>query len=214
MRISDIITQKDLDEDFSKFQKAAAGAAMMGSLMYAGSHRETPAQASATVELPQATPYVSPLHNVTTPKTARTKMTDEHILALTIWGEARNHGVDGMRAIAHVIMNRLVANRPSLGGDTLKGVVTKRKQFSCWNPNDPNHAAMLDIDNLDEGSPDYEAWQEAKKIAHDVLSGKDRDPTNKALYYHTTGVHPAWATGIKAIGQYANHLFYRKVAKA
>ena len=57
-----------------------------------------------------------------------------HLLAATTWAEARSEGEEGMRAVAHVIVNRV---GPRFGED-ISTVVLAPKQFSSWNLHDPN----------------------------------------------------------------------------
>lgn len=99
-------------------------------------------------------------------------------------------------------------------GHGIMGVSLKRKQFSCWNKNDANRAKMQEISQLPEGHPDKVRWEQAKKLAERIVSGEDSDPTNGALFYHTTDVNPVWAKGVKPTGQYANHVFYDDFARA
>ena len=152
-------------------------------------------------------------------------------MALTIWAEARNQGEAGMRAVGHVIKNRTEHER---WGDNIKDVVLQRKQFSAWNKGDPNREAMeqmLEIDRMFQDHPEgfdewetkflkspqareYKAYKEAKKIARDILKGQDQDPTNGALFYHTTGVSPVWAKGQEPIAKFADHIFYATDKKA
>lgn len=159
-----------------------------------------------TVQLPDAKvtePKAAPHHNA-----LRKQAT---LLALTMWGEARSHGPQGMRAIGHVILNRMDSDRDF--GGTVKDVVMKRKAFSCWNPSDPNREAMREIKELPKNSLDYKRWMEAKKLAVMLLAHQLKDTTNGSLFYHTDGVDPAWAQGIKPVAQIANHYFYRNDAK-
>ena len=52
---------------------------------------------------------------------------DVHLLAATTWAEARSQGEDGMRAVAHVVVNRIGARF----GEDLETVVLRPKQFSA-----------------------------------------------------------------------------------
>lgn len=137
---------------------------------------------------------------------------DALMLAKTMWGEARQHGVSGMNAVGHVIANRARAEKPSFGLG-IKGVALKKNaagvyQFSCWNPRDPNRAKLANIDNLPKDSPDYKAWQEAKKLAVSIMNGKSADPTRGATFYHTTAIKPYWAAPEKYSATVGNHIFY------
>lgn len=133
---------------------------------------------------------------------------DLKMLALTMWGEARNQGEEGMRAVGHVIKNRADENKPNLFGAGIKGVATASHQFSAWNKGDPNRQKMNNIDKLDPSSEDYSTWQKAQRLAANILTGRDPDPTKGSLYYHTTAVNPRWARNIDPVVKIGSHLFY------
>lgn len=136
-------------------------------------------------------------------------------LALTMWGEARNQGQAGMRAVGHVIKNRAESNHPRVfGGTDIEDVAYAPKQFSAWNKGDPNREMMLNIDELQQGDPGYDEWQEAQQIATNILTGKDRDNTDGSLYYHTKAVNPAWARKIDPVKAIGDHLFYNEIPRA
>lgn len=204
MRVTDLFPPEVIDEDIRKMM---GGAVLGASLMAA-----TPVQKD-----PEPVPFTQ----------------EAMVLAQTIWGEARSHGREGMEAVGHVILNRANSGKDRLFGSGIEGVATKRKQFSCWNPGDPNRVKMEKMAELDEyvsrsEAPDgsdfntwyqafvktgagqeYRAWREAKQIARGLLSGGNPDPTGGALFYHTTAVQPSWATRMTPSGQIANHIFYR-----
>jgi hypothetical protein len=129
------------------------------------------------------------------------------LLAATAWGEARSEGEDGMRAVAHVMVNR-VGQR---FGDSLETVIHAPKQFSVWNRGDPNRrlvSGLAENTNVAFGGPE---WEAAQRIAREVLSGQSVDPTNGALFYHTRAIRPYWShhgEGRRVIGA---HVFYRDV---
>jgi spore germination cell wall hydrolase CwlJ-like protein len=134
---------------------------------------------------------------------------DAHWMALTAWGEARNQGEIGMRAVAHVIANRRQAKTH---GTFVTDTVSAAWQFSCWNKNDPNRALMLAIEDLPEGGAAHRQWLVAKRITAEVLAGRSADPTGGALFYHTTAVAPAWSRGVMPVTQIGDHLFFRTAA--
>jgi spore germination cell wall hydrolase CwlJ-like protein len=129
---------------------------------------------------------------------------DAHWMALTMWGEGRSEGEDGMRAVGHVIRNRWLAKRGGFVTDT----VSQAWQFSAWNEGDPNRTAMLDIDALQPGTRDHRLWLSAKSLSAEILSGRSVDPTGGALFYHTTAVRPAWSQGLAPVAQIGSHLFF------
>jgi spore germination cell wall hydrolase CwlJ-like protein len=123
-----------------------------------------------------------------------------------MWGEARNQGELGMRAVGHVIANRRQAKTH---GTFVTDTVSAAWQFSCWNKNDPNRAMMLAIEDLPEGGAAHRQWLAAKRIAAEVLAGRSVDPTGGALFYHTTAVQPTWSRGVTPVAQLGDHLFFR-----
>jgi N-acetylmuramoyl-L-alanine amidase len=129
------------------------------------------------------------------------------LLAATVWGEARSEGESGMRAVAHVMQNRV---GPRFGED-LATVILSPKQFSVWNRNDPNRRTVMSLARDPSNVATDPEWQIADRVAREVLSGQSVDPTGGALFYHTRGVRPRWARigqGRQVIGQ---HIFYADV---
>jgi N-acetylmuramoyl-L-alanine amidase len=130
--------------------------------------------------------------------------TDDDIdaVARTIWGEARGEGVLGMRAVAHVIANRV--HRPCWWGTTWRSVCWKARQFSCWNTGDVNKARMATLTFSDA------AFRQAYAIAASVMAGLDADDiTGGADHYHADSVTPEWRDEAKRTGSIGHHVFYR-----
>jgi len=135
--------------------------------------------------------------------------TEVRLLAATAWGEARSEGEDGMRAVAHVMQNR-VGDR---FGEDIATVILSPKQFSVWNRGDPNRRLVQSLVNDPSRVPDTE-WETAQRVAREVLSGQSVDPTNGALFYHTNAIRPRWShqgQGRQVIG---SHVFYTDVPDA
>jgi N-acetylmuramoyl-L-alanine amidase len=135
--------------------------------------------------------------------------TEVRLLAATAWGEARSEGEAGMRAVAHVMQNR-VGDR---FGEDLATVILSPKQFSVWNRGDPNRRLVQSLVANPSRVPDAE-WETAQRVAREVLSGQSVDPTNGALFYHTGAIRPRWSRqgeGRQVIG---SHVFYTDVPDA
>ncbi len=130
---------------------------------------------------------------------------DAHWMALTMWGEARREGEAGLRAVGHVIHNRRKRGRH---GGYATDTVSEAYQFSCWNANDPNRWLLDNIHRLRPGSVDHRAWEDAKRIAAEILEGRSEDPTGGALFYHTLAVAPAWSRGIPPVRRIGSHVFF------
>lgn len=139
------------------------------------------------------------------PAAAPVDVVDAHWMALTMWGEARGAGAEGMRAVGHVIDNR---RRAGMHGRYATDQVGEAFQFNCWNPGDPNLAKMLNVEALPPGSREHELWMLAKRLADDILAGRSVDTTEGALFYHTTAVAPRWSRGVPPVRQIGSHLFF------
>ena len=138
---------------------------------------------------------------------AEVDVVDAHWMALTMWGEARGDGEEGMRAVGHVIDNRRRAGHRS--GRYVTDTVSAAWQFSCWNAGDPNHRAILELDRLPADSHDRRMGRLARRLADEILAGRSPDPTGGALFYHATGVAPAWSEGVPVARQIGRHFFFR-----
>ena len=161
---------------------------------------------------------------------------DIKLLALTIWGEARNQGHVGMEAIGHVIMNRINHHEKKYGED-LQSVVLNPHQFSCWSDADQNKEKIQRMSLIDQAiqnqeapngvdydewfselkkTPDwtdYQAWIQAYKIAENILKGRSSDPTHGATMYHTVSSNPKWTHKVRPTVQIGSHIFYKDFGK-
>ena len=138
---------------------------------------------------------------------------DTEVLARTIWGEARGESLEGMEAVARVVMNRYKARKWFTGYvleegkkvPSIKETCLKKAQFSCWNKNDVNYAKLLAVDERDK------AFVLCLKIADRAISGHLPDFTNNALFYHTKSIKPKWAVGHSPCYEVGQHLFYNDI---
>ena len=127
---------------------------------------------------------------------------DLDILIRTLIGEARGEGLEGQIAVAHVIINR--TNNPQWTRDnTIAMTCLRRRQFSCWNIDDPNFKR---IKNEDVGS---EYYKQALLAANRALDGSDT--TKGSLHYHAKQITPNWAKGKDPVLKLGNHYFYNDV---
>ena len=147
------------------------------------------------------------------------------IMALTMWGEARNEGNAGLAAVAWTIRNRAEADlwgdgKPDWWGEGIAGVCLKPWQFSCWNANDPGSAqmrAMLTGGSTETGSLNFRGVTDAKlqqcmAIAGDVLDGRIEDPTKGATHYYADYIAtPKWAKGKDPGVVIGRHRFFADV---
>lgn len=132
-------------------------------------------------------------------------MTDERVLAQTIYGEARSGGDVLMTAVANTVINRVA--KQSWYGKTITEVCWKGKQYSCWNTDDPNCAIIEKIDTSDP------VFFRATVIASEAVAGTLADTTNGATHYYSTYIpEPSWAEGHTPCAALGNMLFYNDIS--
>jgi N-acetylmuramoyl-L-alanine amidase len=108
------------------------------------------------------------------------------VVRMCLWAEARGEGPEGMLAVWWVIRNRSVTRVRSM-----KEEVLRPKQFSSFNPDDPNRAKLLTA-YLD----DRAGWSTADAVATLAEKGRTLDPTTGATsYYNPSICQPAWGRG-------------------
>lgn len=130
------------------------------------------------------------------------------VLARTLWGEARGEGIDGMKAVACVILNRVAVAKKKgkfWWGNNIIQVCQKPYQFSCWNRSDPNFQKLQSVDENDL------YFASALRIARRAVIGALKDITEGATHYHAASITPYWARGEEPVVTIENHKFYKLV---
>lgn len=118
---------------------------------------------------------------------------DIDVMTRTMLGEANGEGTMGLAAVGHVLMNR--ATDGNYGGTSISSVALAPKQFSAWNSGAGGN-------NPSKWDPNSPAYQQARAIAVDVLSGRVVDPTNGATHYYS----PRGMDKLVADGDQANRI--------
>lgn len=131
------------------------------------------------------------------------------LLAMCLWGEARNQTEEGLIAVGCVIRNRVLSGR---FGASWKDVMLAPKQFSCFNPDDPNRRKMMEPDRY--GTPGV--WARVARVAEGIFRGETKDITDGSDHYHTVqrpkGAKvwpPSWARRMTKTLVAGDHVFYR-----
>lgn len=121
-------------------------------------------------------------------------------LAMNSYYEALGQGVDGMFAVAQVVINRTNAEGfPSTVCGVVHQKVNSRCQFS-W------------VCDRRKSAPDKNSqeWEDAMSVATTMVVDK---PVVKglesALFFHATSVRPNW-NGLVRVKRVGDHIFYRK----
>lgn len=138
---------------------------------------------------------------------------DLQIMARTLWGEARGEGIEGLEAVARVIINRYKAKKWFTGYrvengrkiPAIKETCLKKSQFSCWNKKDANYPKLLLVD---EKNP---VFVKCLDIAEKAIDGRLPDFTNNATFYHTRAIKPKWALHHSPCYETGGHLFYNDI---
>ena len=111
-------------------------------------------------------------------------------LSLTLYHEGlKDEPIRGLFAIAQVVMNR-AERKP----ERVCAEVQKYKQFS-WTLSPPP---------VEDGLP----WRNAQQVAR--LSLHMADFTGGATHFHALYVSPYWKPDMTPLGQWGNHIFYRR----
>jgi len=118
------------------------------------------------------------------------------IIALTILGEARGEGFEGMAGVASVIQTRAIERK-----QTASEVCLAPKQFSFWNGGVSEAKKQQLLKNPQA--------QNAIRLAKLVAEKRLPDVVNGANHYHTFQVSPKWSKGEQTVAVIKNHKFYR-----
>ena len=127
---------------------------------------------------------------------------DVLVFARTIYGEARGEDEEAKIAVANVVMNR--ANDPKWWGKTVKEVCLARKQFSCFNFEDPNFVELVNVTIKNK------VFQECFGIAYSVMKKLLPDNTNGATHYHNRDIDTLWDDKMSIALELNNLLFYNE----
>jgi spore germination cell wall hydrolase CwlJ-like protein len=120
-------------------------------------------------------------------------------LTQAVYYEAGFEPVEGRRAVAQVVLNRLrhPAFPKSICGVVYQGAGSGTCQFTFV------------CDGALYREPEAGAWQQARVIAEAALGGFVERPVGEATHYHADYVAPRWAPLLSKITQIGAHIFYR-----
>lgn len=124
----------------------------------------------------------------------------ETCLAQAIYYEAAGEGIEGGRAVAQVVLNRVrhPAYPASVCGVVYQGaerITGCQFSFTC--------------DGSLERPPEPRAWAAARRLAGEALSGRVFAPVGHATHFHANYVLPYWADSLDKTLQVGKHIFYR-----
>ncbi|HEY0315082.1 MAG TPA: cell wall hydrolase [Sphingomonas sp.] len=169
--------------------------ASIGRPALADSRPSPPALAYAVPAIaPDATLSWTPL------KIVATKGGDIDCLTAAIYYEARSESLEGQRAVAAVVLNRV--NRPAFA-PSVCGVVHQRARGACQ--------FSFMCDGSTHARKDERAWETAARIAREALGGLFSSTVGSATFYHTVAVSPDWSARVSRVATIGRHVFYRSI---
>ena len=127
----------------------------------------------------------------------------------TMYGEASNQPDAGIRAVGHVVNNRVRAQRKAWGLTT-RQVAFKRKQFSWLNRSDPGLKRFKAMLAKPMSDPDRQKWEHIKYLSDHLGS----DNTSGATSYTTNDWNTYWKYSMTVVGVMFDHTFFRPKTKA
>jgi hypothetical protein len=123
------------------------------------------------------------------------------LLCLTqaVYYEAGYEPIDGRRAVAQVILNRMrhPAFPKSICGVVYQGAGSGVCQFTFV------------CDGALYRAPARDAWLQAEAVARAALAGFVETRVGEATHYHADYVAPRWAPMLAKVAQIGQHIFYR-----
>ncbi|WP_373693956.1 cell wall hydrolase [Parafrankia sp. BMG5.11] len=120
-------------------------------------------------------------------------------LAAAVYYEAASETIQGQRAVAQVVLNRV--RHPSFP-NSVCGVVYQgsTRRTGCQ--------FTFTCDGSLRRTPSPRIWQRAEQIAAQSLAGWVEPSVGMATHYHTDWVFPYWAPSLKKITKIGTHIFY------
>ena len=123
------------------------------------------------------------------------------LLCLTqaVYYEAGFEPLEGRRAVAQVVLNRLrhPAFPKSVCGVVYQGSGGRVCQFTFV------------CDGALYRQPELGAWRQAEQVARAALAGYVEKAVGEATHYHADYVAPRWAPLLAKVAQIGQHIFYR-----
>jgi spore germination cell wall hydrolase CwlJ-like protein len=121
-------------------------------------------------------------------------------LASAVYYEAGNQNLDGERAVAQVVLNRV---RHSAFPGSVCGVVYEgsTRATGCQ--------FTFTCDGSLYRQPDADGWRRAYRVAEAALGGFVYSPVGYATHYHANYVVPYWASTLAKSAIVGDHIFYR-----
>jgi spore germination cell wall hydrolase CwlJ-like protein len=123
-----------------------------------------------------------------------------HCLTQAVYYEAAIEPVEGQRAVAQVVLNRLrhPAYPKSVCGVVYQG---SERATGCQ--------FTFTCDGSLARAPSAGLWRTARQVAEAALGGYVHKPVGWATHYHTNWVVPYWSSSLVKAAVVGTHIFYR-----
>ena len=117
-----------------------------------------------------------------------------------IYYEAAREPLDGQRAVAQVILNRV---RHPAYPNTVCGVIYQghERRTGCQ--------FSFTCDGSLGRAPVQSYWAQARRVAEEALAGHVYQPVGYSTHYHANYVVPYWASSLVKSANVGAHIFYR-----
>lgn len=121
-------------------------------------------------------------------------------LTAAVYYEAAYESLDGQRAVAQVVLNRL---RHPAYPKTICGVVFQGSERTT------GCQFTFTCDGSLSRTPNAEVWERARKVALAALNGYVMKKVGNATHYHAVYVAPYWSPNLVKVAGIGAHVFYR-----
>jgi spore germination cell wall hydrolase CwlJ-like protein len=132
-------------------------------------------------------------------------ISDDVLLAVTVWMEARGESQDGKVAVAEVILRRAAHRYQSDG--TVADAILRAYQFSGWNSAAPGRALAVQLDDADSCVADCIA-------AVETARGESNLSCGAVIYFNAATAGSVFVQHIRDVCDHVvtigHHEFYRE----
>lgn len=148
----------------------------------------------------KTTPLVASVRPAAAMVFKKASQNDSDCLAQAVYYEARGEGVDGMRAVAQVILNRV---RHPAFPKSICGVVYQgsNRRISCQFSFTCNGMMGRPVEAYN--------WRRSREVAAAALEGYVMKSVGTATHFHATYVAPGWSNTMVRVGTVGSHVFYQ-----
>ncbi len=156
--------------------------------------------AARNARIPFAAGAAVPMRSFLIDTSAATGNSALRCLTQAIYYEAAIEPVEGRRAVAQVVLNRV---RHPAYPKSVCGVIYQGAELST------GCQFSFTCDGALLRAPMARPWREAEAIAREALAGRVEAGVGTATHYHADYVLPRWAFEMDKITRLGRHLFYR-----